>query len=38
MDIRNPRLNEYLNIRIEALPIICLQDLKMEDLIVKQEG
>jgi hypothetical protein len=38
MDIRNPRLDEYINIE-EVLLIIYLQrDLKLEDLIVKYEG
>jgi Mrp family chromosome partitioning ATPase len=36
MDIRNPRLDDYLDIP-GGLPIIYLQDLEIEDLI-KYEG
>jgi capsular exopolysaccharide synthesis family protein len=39
MDVRNPRLNEYLNLPEQGLTnYLSSNDLKMEDLIVKCDG
>jgi tyrosine-protein kinase Etk/Wzc len=39
MDLRNPRLNEYLNLPERGVTnYLSSKDLKLEDLIVKQEG